>query len=258
MLALALEVEGICPVTLVAKSGLLLPGSAACIVRYNNRYYSCVDEASANAFVQSPIMYVQGLINAARRRPELIQLLRLAEYFPGASIPEMTRAARARNARGGGSLAGDLVDEAPRQVQDAQMQTQTHLVDKHIDPSYEFSEWALRRRALQLANLRHKATKSQQTAASHFRKEITTQVCARTRAGRAPVMRAPTRARCQQADACGALSDSATHARARGCAGLPAARGRDADRGDDGHRGAADGELHQGPARPPRLGDAHR
>lgn len=41
--------------------------------------------------------------------------------------------------------------------------------------SYEFSEWALRRRALGLANLRRKKTHSTQTADSHFRRENDTQ-----------------------------------------------------------------------------------
>jgi len=55
------------------------------------------------------------------------------------------------------------------------VQTVTHLVDKHIDYNYEFSEWALRRRALQLANLHQKETKSQQTGFSHFRRDQETQ-----------------------------------------------------------------------------------
>ena len=42
--------------------------------------------------------------------------------------------------------------------------------------SYEFSEWALRRRALALTNLRRKSTHSGQTVDSHFRREAETQV----------------------------------------------------------------------------------
>ena len=44
------------------------------------------------------------------------------------------------------------------------MQTSLHVVEKRVDPSYEWNEWALRRRALDLANLRKKATHSTQTA----------------------------------------------------------------------------------------------
>jgi len=35
------------------------------------------------------------------------------------------------------------------------MQTSLHVVEKRVDPSYEWNEWALRRRALDLANLRN-------------------------------------------------------------------------------------------------------
>ena len=56
------------------------------------------------------------------------------------------------------------------------MQTPTHFVEKNIDYSYEWNEWALRRRALHLANLRQKVTKSQQTTGSAMRREAETQV----------------------------------------------------------------------------------
>ena len=52
----------------------------------------------------------------------------------------------------------------------------THVVEKRVEPSYEWNEWALRRRALDLANLRKKATHSTQTVASSMRREAETQV----------------------------------------------------------------------------------
>jgi hypothetical protein len=55
-------------------------------------------------------------------------------------------------------------------------QTDTHLVERHIDKDYEWNEWALRRRALHAANLLRKATHGSQTDSSHFRRENTTQV----------------------------------------------------------------------------------
>merc|ERR1719399_1546704 len=71
---------------------------------------------------------------------------------------------------------GATVMSHVRSYQDAASQTPTHFVEKHIDYSYEWNEWALRRRALHLANLRQKATKSQQTGGSAFRRESETQV----------------------------------------------------------------------------------
>ena len=55
-------------------------------------------------------------------------------------------------------------------------QTVAHLADKGKDLNYEWSEWALRRRAVMLANLKNKRTHSTQTEASHFRRENETQV----------------------------------------------------------------------------------
>ena len=63
-----------------------------------------------------------------------------------------------------------------RSYQDAAVQTPTHFVTKNIDPSYDWNEWGLRRRALHLANLRQKATHSTQTGGSAFRRESETQV----------------------------------------------------------------------------------
>lgn len=45
-----------------------------------------------------------------------------------------------------------------------------------MDPSYEFSEWALRRRALRLAALKNSATTSCQTDASSYRRDNASQV----------------------------------------------------------------------------------
>ena len=55
-------------------------------------------------------------------------------------------------------------------------QTPTHYVEKFVDPSYEWNEWALRRKGLEMANLRQKQTHSGQTDKSHFRQEVETQV----------------------------------------------------------------------------------
>jgi hypothetical protein len=63
----------------------------------------------------------------------------------------------------------------PLQV-DFGCQTPTHFVERNIDNTYEWSEWALRRRALALANLRQKRTHSTQTAASHFCRDAESQV----------------------------------------------------------------------------------
>jgi hypothetical protein len=56
-------------------------------------------------------------------------------------------------------------------------QTPTHFLEKHIEINYEWNQWALRRRAIHMTNLRNKATHSAQTLLSHFRRDGEVQVC---------------------------------------------------------------------------------
>ena len=43
---------------------------------------------------------------------------------------------------------------------DKGMETPTHFVEKHIEPNYHWNEWDLRKKALQMANIRKKQTVS--------------------------------------------------------------------------------------------------
>mmetsp|Transcript_10746 Transcript_10746/g.29816 ORF Transcript_10746/g.29816 Transcript_10746/m.29816 type:complete len:158 (-) Transcript_10746:398-871(-) len=104
-------------------------------------------------------------------------MLKLQEYFPAASIAEIMRQ-HVQATAGGSSLLSPM-----RMMQDGAMQTVDHPADVedekaggYKDPNYEWNEWALRRRALQLANLRNKKTTSSQTNASALRREQETQV----------------------------------------------------------------------------------
>jgi len=119
--------------------------------------------------VEAPAKYHAALLGVAKRMPELIHMLHLQEHFPAASIAEIMR----QNAQ---AQMGQSVMSHVRSFQDAASQTPTHFVEKNIDYSYEWNEWALRRRALHLANLRQKVTKSQQTGGSAFRRSSETQV----------------------------------------------------------------------------------
>lgn len=44
---------------------------------------------------------------------------------------------------------------APLMV-DKGMETPTHFMEKHIEPNYNWNEWDLRKKALQMANIRKK------------------------------------------------------------------------------------------------------
>lgn len=76
-----------------------------------------------------------------------------------------------------------LPEEAParyskngRKLVDAGVETPVHFVERHIDPHYTWNEWVLRRRALQIVQLQSCKTSSQQTDASHFRRDNDSQV----------------------------------------------------------------------------------
>ena len=60
---------------------------------------------------------------------------------------------------------------------DVGCQTVDHIHEKgYIDPDYEWNEWDLKKKAIQLANIMKKKTVSCQTLLSHFRRENETQV----------------------------------------------------------------------------------
>ena len=164
-----LELEGFCCYTAVQRDGLLLLAQPSAVAVFRDRYYGFADASARDAFVGAPGKYHAALLAVAKRMPELIHMLRLQEHFPAASIAEIMR----QNAQ---AQMGTSILSHVRSYQDGASQTMTHPVEKNIDPSYDWNEWGLRRRALHLANLRNKVTKSQQTSGSVFRREIESQV----------------------------------------------------------------------------------
>ena len=101
----ALELEGYCPVTLAQRGGLLLLAKPGLVVRYRSRYYGCVDSPSVAAFLAAPDAYLGSVLEAAKRAPELIHMLRLQEHFPAASIQEIMRQGAQAAGGGGGASA---------------------------------------------------------------------------------------------------------------------------------------------------------
>jgi len=188
-LQLPLEYQGFCPWTVVHRSGLLLPGKpAAGVVRYAGRFFVFADQQGLQDFVDDPEAYVAGVADVAAKAPELIHILRLHDRFPDASIKhliavdarkrEVEELAAARGGRGGigaGSPAG-LNDGPQPATRDAGTSTPTHFMERRIDVNYEWNEWALRRKALQLANIRACVTEGVQTDQSHFRRDNDSQV----------------------------------------------------------------------------------
>lgn len=167
---LPLEYQGYCPWTIVRRKGLLLPGNPALgVVRYKNSFNVFVHEEALKAFLANPRTYVDGVLEQARRNPELIHLLRLQEQFPNANLSRIVGS----TARTDG-VHPLLGPQAPLMV-DAATETPVHIVEKNIDPNYDWNEWSLRRKALKLTQLRKARTVSTQTDNSHFRRDVETQ-----------------------------------------------------------------------------------
>jgi hypothetical protein len=177
---LPLEYQGFCPWTVVERGGLLLPGDPSLgVVQYRNAYHVFVNERALGEFMIRPQRYVRGVRRAAAKQPALIYLLRLQDAFPRVSLSSLLKLCQGLQGEHGAANPASvhplLAPPSSHKV-DASTSTPTHFVDKNIDFQYEWNEWRLRRRALQLANLRQCRTVSCQTQLSAFRREVDAQV----------------------------------------------------------------------------------
>ena len=167
-----LEFKGFDPCAFADRDGLLVSGKMAHgLVRHRGKYYAFSDAAAVGAFVADPGKVLQAVSDAARATPEVIHLLGLGSSFPSVAIRYMVSQGIDM---GDGSLLykGGIDTRASKEMG---CQTDTHVVPSFIDKNYEWNEWALRRRALMLTNLRTKLTHSTQTHDSHYRRENATQ-----------------------------------------------------------------------------------
>jgi cilia- and flagella-associated protein 206 len=166
-MSIPLEFQGYCAWSIVRRGGFLIPGRPALgILRYANRYYSFSSIEAIRAFHDDPDRYVQGVLERARAQPELIHLLCLQDEIPNSSINSLLGGAM-------GFLSSGAT-AAPIKV-DQGGQTPLHFVESHIEKDYEWNEWELRRKAIQLTNLINKRTHSTQTDKSHSRRDNSTQ-----------------------------------------------------------------------------------
>jgi hypothetical protein len=160
---MSINLASYCPVTIVERDNLLLPGNPANgLVLYKGKLYSFVGVEALHKFMKDPTKYIEGVLLGARRAPELINLLNLEQHFPNNVLKRFL-----------GDFGGDAGMPKTAEIE---CQTPTHFVEKRIEPKYDWNEWSLRRKAIQLANLHNKLTHSTQTHHSHFRRESETQV----------------------------------------------------------------------------------
>ncbi|XP_056284443.1 cilia- and flagella-associated protein 206 [Pseudoliparis swirei] len=160
---LPLQYNGVCGSTLVSRDGLLLPGNPHIgVLKHEEKLYVFSSREAALTFASSPGDFVAEVAEKAKLFPELIQLLGLHQQFscvgpyselqPGESFP------------------GNLVTKC-----ESGTQTDVHPPEANVVGSYDWNEWELRRKAIKLADLRTKLTRSVQTDLSHMRRESATQ-----------------------------------------------------------------------------------
>uniref|UniRef100_A0A8C8Z715 Cilia- and flagella-associated protein 206 n=1 Tax=Prolemur simus TaxID=1328070 RepID=A0A8C8Z715_PROSS len=161
---LLIQYRGFCAYTFATTNGLLLPGNPAIgILKYKEKYYTFNTRDAAYSFAENPEIYIDLVIEKAKKNVELIQLLELHQQFetliPYSQMREV-----------------DKHYIKPITKCESSSQTDTHILPPTIVRSYEWNEWELRRKAIQLANLRQKVTHSAQTDLSHMRRENYAQV----------------------------------------------------------------------------------
>ncbi|KAF4091991.1 hypothetical protein AMELA_G00015960 [Ameiurus melas] len=160
---LPLQYRGVCGCTLVEKNGLLLPGNPNVgVLKHREKYYSFSSKQAAYRFAEKADEYIELIVERARRSPELIQLLELHQQFSSVTPYSQMQ-------------SGETLLVKPISKSESSTQTDTHLLESNIVKSYEWNEWELRRKAIKLANLCSKATRSMQTDLSHMRRHNNTQ-----------------------------------------------------------------------------------
>lgn len=160
---LTLQYNGFCGHALVNRDGLLLPGNAQIgVLKYKEKFYVFSSKDAALKFASTPDEFIAEVAEKAKRCPELIQLLRLHQQFSCITPYSELR-------------SGENLLVRPITKSESSTQTDTHPLESHLDRVYEWNEWALRRKAIQLADLLSKQTHSTQTNVSHIRRDNTTQ-----------------------------------------------------------------------------------
>ncbi|TRY84443.1 hypothetical protein DNTS_035810 [Danionella cerebrum] len=146
---LPLQYQGFCGYTLIHSNGLVLPGDPNIgVLKHREKFYCFSSRSAAYAFASRADECLSEVLEKAKRTPELIQLLQLHREFN---------------------------THAPYSESEAAVQTETHPLESNIVKSYEWNEWELRRKAIRLANLQSKITRSTQSDLSHMRRHNSTQ-----------------------------------------------------------------------------------
>uniref|UniRef100_A0A8C3G4B0 Cilia- and flagella-associated protein 206 n=1 Tax=Cyclopterus lumpus TaxID=8103 RepID=A0A8C3G4B0_CYCLU len=168
---LPLQYDGVCGSTLVSRDGLLLPGNPHIgVLKHEEKLYVFSSKEAALKFASSPGDFIAAVAEKAKLFPELIQLLRLHQQFSEVSSLSHAECPQRTDVCPGESFLAKSVTKC-----ESGTQTDVHPVETNVARSYDWNEWELRRKAIKLADLRTKLTRSVQTDLSHARRENASQ-----------------------------------------------------------------------------------
>lgn len=159
-----LEYYGFCAWMLSQGRGILVPGIpdlGVVLYRSNNYVFSAPELASM--FEDNPEKVMYKIIEAARCRIELIRLLDVYDYMKSFYYEAYS------------ASACEIVSDTVKPTMEVEVQTELHPIPFNIDKNYMWNVWDIRRKAIQLANLRKCKTKSAQTMMSYQRYNVKTQ-----------------------------------------------------------------------------------
>merc|ERR1719203_1346374 len=132
------------------------------------RKYCFHSMAELKEFAVSPPKFLDAVQQCLVRYPELINIVGLNEQTDAAPQPLVALQLN--------SMLPQPMTDVPRKASQG-VGTPTHFVESNIVPDYSWNEWELRRRALQIVDMRLKQvqTHSTQTDLSHYRRDNATQ-----------------------------------------------------------------------------------
>ncbi len=162
-LQIPLDILGFCIVTLVENKGLLMPGQHTFgVFRYKEDSFVFRNVEEAKKFIERPGFYIDEFYRMCREYPQLILLLRVDDYFKDLGLTLI-------------HIDPEQKGQATKIMLDSGNMTMEHY-DKYFDHNYCWNEWELRRKAIQMANIRNMTTKGTQTADSIYHVENMSQV----------------------------------------------------------------------------------
>ena len=148
---LPLQYGGFCPVALVSGQGFVLPGNPQLgVLKHEGKYYAASNADRVSQFGKNPDLFIVAIKKLVKETPCLLKLLNVMEEEEEAKTEPRF-----------GTVG---------------VQTVLHPETRSHDPNYRWNEWDLRREALRLAEMKHKANLGCQTVASGARKEAGSQM----------------------------------------------------------------------------------